>query len=319
MSGLRRFLRYLSRHVTVLVIPHTDLPLWRGRFSVSFLLFCLAFWTGLTIWAGYLSGRHVDYWITKADNMVIRAKMTYMAEEIDKSRDVLEMARATDQQLRQLLGMRTPDKIIESREGLGGPGPADRAGLARLLGREASLPEPRIRRSIQEVRRESEQRLASFQEIAWYITNQRSLYHSTPNIWPTEGHITSPYGYRFSPFRNRSDLHNGQFHEGIDIANSPDTIIVATADGVVRYAGWSSGYGMMVLMDHGFGYSTLYGHTSKVTVHKGDRVVRGQMIAYMGTSGRSTGHHLHYEVWRHGKPVNPMKYLRVHPESSDPR
>src|SRR6185436_15976952 len=92
---------------------------------------------------------------------------------------------------------------------------------------------------------------------------------------------------------------------------SPDTLIYATADGTVRFAGWSHGYGQLVLVDHGYGVSTAYGHTAKALVKAGDRVSRGQVIAYMGTTGRSTGAHLHYEVWRHGKPVNPMIFLKV--------
>ncbi|MFH1724517.1 MAG: M23 family metallopeptidase [Elusimicrobiota bacterium] len=316
MKIFRRLSRYLGRHVTVLVIPHSDLPLVRGRFSMAFLIFSVALWTGLTIWAGFLSGRHVDYWITKADNMVIRTKMNYMGEEMARSREVLNIARATDKQLRILLGMRQREEVLESDVGLGGPSVADRAGLGRLLSPGARLSQTDIRRTAEQLRSESQRRLASFQEIAWYITNQRSLIRSTPRVWPAAGNITSGFGYRFSPYRQQVHPHLGHFHEGVDIANTPDTLIVATADGVVRYAGWSSGFGMMVLIDHGFGYSTLYGHTSKVTVRVGDHVVRGRRIAYMGTTGRSTGNHLHYEVWRHSRPVNPMKYLQGRPGRS---
>ena len=106
---------------------------------------------------------------------------------------------------------------------------------------------------------------------------------------------------------------NGEFHAGVDIANAADTLVHSTADGTVRFSGWSHGYGNMVVIDHGYGVSTLYGHTSKALVKAGDWVMRGQVIAYMGTTGRSTGAHLHYEVWRQGKPVNPMTYLKVRP------
>lgn len=314
MKVFRRFFRALSRHVTVLVIPHTDLPMLRGRFSLAFILFMIGLWSGVTICAGFLVGRHVDYWITKADNLVVHTKMRYMADEIGKSREMLDMARATDKQMRILLGMGSRDKILKD-EGLGGPEAADRDQLGTMIanGMAAKLPQGEIRRQISGIRGESQRRLASFQEIAWYITNQRSLFRSTPNIWPARGHITSGFGYRFSPFARRDGLHRGGFHEGIDIGNKPDTPIVAAADGVVRNAGWQGGFGMMVVIDHGFGYSTAYGHTSKVTVKKGARVERGQLIAYMGTTGRSTGNHLHYEVWRHGKPVNPVKYLQARP------
>lgn len=308
--------RLLTRHVTVLVIPHADFPVMRGRLSAAFLLFCLFLWSGLTIWAGFLGGRHVDYWITKADNAVIRSKMQYMAGEMEKSRDMLEMAHTTDKQLRILLGMGAREEILKSETGLGGPSASERIGLSRLMTNSGLIRQPKIRESAQHLRAESRRRLASYQEIAWYLTNQRNLRDATPNEYPANGRITSGFGYRFSPFQRQSGLHSGQFHEGIDIANKPDTPISATADGKVRYAGWRGGFGMVVLIDHGFGLSTLYGHASKVVVKPGDEVFRGQLIAYMGTTGRSTGHHLHYEVWQDGKPVNPLNFLEGKPMRS---
>ncbi|MBI5243332.1 MAG: M23 family metallopeptidase [Elusimicrobia bacterium] len=315
---IRTVQRYLSRHVTVLVIPHTELPLLKGRFSLSFILAAVAFWSVLTIWAGFSIGRHADYYVTKADNMVLRAKMNYMASEIGKSREFLEIARSTDRQIRRLLGMKTPaSQGPASEEALGGPSSADRAGLMKLLSSNAAqMSESAIRRSVSEIEQESRQRLASFQEIAWFIANQRSLLHSTPSIWPALGNVTSPFGYRFSPIRRASaENDDTQFHSGIDIANRGGTPLAATADGIVRFAGWSGGYGLMVVIDHGYGFSTLYAHTSKTFVRAGERVKRKQVIAAMGSTGRTTGSHLHYEVWSHSRPVNPLKYLHVQPSA----
>ncbi|MBI4424107.1 MAG: M23 family metallopeptidase [Elusimicrobia bacterium] len=311
MNPLKTLLRELGRHVTVLVIPHTDLPVWRARFSLHFLLFSVALWTGVTVVAGFVLGRHGDYMITKADNQVMRAKMLYLASEVERSRDVLEMARATDQQMRVLLGMQNRRAVIETEEGVGGPGFTDRLSISRLLaGNPARTSQPELRRSLEVLRLESQKRVASFQEIAWHISNERSLFRATPNIWPTEGRVTSRFGYRFSPIRRTGDVDDDEFHAGIDVANDADTPIFATADGIVRHAGWSGGYGRMVLLDHGWGYSTVYGHASKVLVHQGERVQRGRLIAYMGTTGHSTGNHLHYEVLRHGRPVNPIPFLK---------
>lgn len=300
----------LGRRITVLIIPQAQLKPWRLQCSAAFLLFCLALWSGVTLWAGYLAGQHIDYWVTKADNQVMVAKLTHLTREMDRSRDSLELAKATDQQLRVLLSMTRRSEPARA-EALGGPTAGDRLSLrAMLSGSPAALSQSAWRRQISAIREESYKRLASFQEISWYISNQRSLYHATPTVWPTEGQITSLFGYRFDPVA-RPDGETGEFHQGIDIANNPDTLIYATADGTVRLAGWSHGYGQMVLIDHGYGVTTLYGHTSKSLVKAGDRISRGQVIAYMGTTGRSTGAHLHYEVWRHGKPVNPMAFLKL--------
>ena len=122
-----------------------------------------------------------------------------------------------------------------------------------------------------------------------------------PSIWPTTGVVTSPYGLRWG---------GTDFHPGMDIANDMGTPIVATADGVVDYAGWNSGgYGNMVDIDHGNGIMTRYGHASQVVVSTGQHVKRGQLIAYMGSTGFSTGPHVHYEVHVNGNRVNPISYL----------
>ena len=122
-----------------------------------------------------------------------------------------------------------------------------------------------------------------------------------PSIWPTTGVVTSPYGLRWG---------GTDFHPGIDIANDMGTPIVATADGVVEYAGWNSGgYGNMVDINHGNGILTRYGHASQVVVSVGQQVKRGQLIAYMGSTGFSTGPHVHYEVHVSGQRVNPISYL----------
>ena len=266
----------------------------------------------MTLWAGLIVGRHVDYWITKADNQVMLTKMTRLSQEMEKARRVLDQATATDRQLRGLLSMARDRDPIEAATGVGGPTLSDRLSLDRLIntGRGDAVRQSDWHREIARLRQDAERRLASFSEIAWYVGNQKSLRNATPSIWPTEGSITSLFGYRFSPMQ-RGDGESGEFHPGVDIANHPDTLISATADGTVFFSGWSHGYGNLVVVDHGYGLVTVYGHTSKALVKVGDRVQKGQVIAYMGTTGRSTGAHLHYEIRRQGRPINPMTFLRV--------
>ena len=135
------------------------------------------------------------------------------------------------------------------------------------------------------------------QQIA--ISNQ--TISVTPSIWPAQGVVSSPYGLRWG---------GSDFHPGIDIANDMGTPIRATADGVVSVAGWNSGgYGNMVDINHGNGVMTRYGHASYVVVSAGQQVRRGQIIAYMGSTGFSTGPHVHYEVRINGQAVDPSGYL----------
>jgi murein DD-endopeptidase MepM/ murein hydrolase activator NlpD len=149
--------------------------------------------------------------------------------------------------------------------------------------------------------------ISNFEDISGYIKDQRELFRSKPLGWPVEGRITSGYGHRRDPF----EQSEGEYHRGLDIANNLGSPIRATADGIVRIASWQGGYGRMVVIDHGHGYRTYYGHNSKLLVKPGQSVKRGDVISLMGTSGHSTGYHLHYEIWENGRVVNPTRFVKA--------
>lgn len=133
---------------------------------------------------------------------------------------------------------------------------------------------------------------------------EKNIKGHTPNMWPVVGPISSYYGYRESPGGIGST-----FHEGVDITGEYGTPIQATATGVVTKAGWVEGYGYMVEINHGEGYSTRYAHNSIVFVKEGEPVEQGAIIALMGSTGNSTGTHCHYEVRINGDSVNPIYFL----------
>ncbi len=124
-----------------------------------------------------------------------------------------------------------------------------------------------------------------------------------PPVW---GRITSHYGYRVDPFTGTYE-----FHQGVDIKARWGTPVRATAEGKVIFAGRKPGYGKVVIIRHAFGFTTLYGHLSKIKVRAGRWVKSGDIIGYVGSSGRSTGPHVHYEIWRYSRKVNPLKYMYV--------
>lgn len=129
-----------------------------------------------------------------------------------------------------------------------------------------------------------------------------------PSLWPVMGPITSSFGEREDPILGNGE---GEFHTGIDISAPNGVPVRATADGIVKAAEMANGYGREVVIDHGHGVETLYGHMSGFAVMAGQTVTRGQVIGYVGHSGRTTGSHLHYEVRIRNTPVNPHKYLRM--------
>lgn len=146
-----------------------------------------------------------------------------------------------------------------------------------------------------------EQRLQRVYELK---QDKISYWASVPSIWPVQGFVTSGFGHRHAPLRGGT-----RFHEGIDIASPVGTPIKAPADGVVTFAGYKSGLGKVIVVDHGYGISTMYGHNAQINVTEGDRIKRGMIIASIGMTGRTTGPHLHYQVMVDGVPIDPMKYI----------
>jgi murein DD-endopeptidase MepM/ murein hydrolase activator NlpD len=145
---------------------------------------------------------------------------------------------------------------------------------------------------------------SSFEELTTYLQEKAYLRSHTPSIMPVQGWLMRGFGYQIDPFTGQVKMH-----EGLDIAAPTGTPIVAPADGTVRYAGNKKDYGLLVEIDHGYGYITRYGHCQRIRVNSGMRVKRGDVIAYVGNTGRSTGPHLHYEVCVSHTAVNPMNYV----------
>lgn len=298
-----RFLRNAAKPVSVFIIPHNGMPSLRFNLPVLFLLVFGAGWTVMTIWAGFVAGKHFDYYITKADNKVLRAKMAHISMQVEDGLAYLEMTKKTDKQLRKVLGM-DPGALRE--DAVGGPQSSDLAAFREQLNAKAAeIREEELARSMRDMRDESARRLSSYSQITLYLADRHNSARATPSIWPAQGNISSGFGYRIHPLRM-----SGELHSGLDISNAAGTKIISTADGVVRHSGWAHGYGMCLVVDHGFGYTTLYGHMSELGVREGDRVKRGQVIGRMGSTGTSTGNHLHYEVWIGGLPRNPFPFLQ---------
>ena len=144
----------------------------------------------------------------------------------------------------------------------------------------------------------------SFNELIAHLEEKRYLRTRTPSIIPVHGWFMSGFGYRLDPFTGRVKMH-----EGLDIAAPTGTPIIAPADGTVSFVGERHGFGLTIELNHGYGYATLYAHCQRIKTQLGDNVKRGEVIAYVGNTGKSTGPHLHYEVHVSKVPVNPINYI----------
>ncbi|MDP2871278.1 MAG: M23 family metallopeptidase [Bacillota bacterium] len=224
-----------------------------------------------------------------------------------------ELARL-DTELRQMLRLEAPlppvDKLLAANPSFTVAGaPASDAGstyLPSTMAVETSLSAMAgyLSGSLDVLREEMEYRITSLDGLRVAAAEKLAYDAARPSIWPTQGRVTSRYGYRIAPFGGAR-----QMHPAIDIGAPVGTPVVATGDGRVAFTGWRSDLGNTVMIDHGYGFETLYGHVSKPAVAVGDRVKKGQVIAYVGSTGRSTGPHLHYEVHVRGGHVNPALYL----------
>lgn len=155
-----------------------------------------------------------------------------------------------------------------------------------------------------EAREYSAELLDRMQTLREEAADKLAYLAARPSIWPAYGPVTSHFGMRYNPFGSGTE-----FHAGIDIGAPYGSVILATGDGVVTFSGWDAGYGYKVTIDHGYGMVTVYAHASALLVSPGDHVETGDVIAYVGSSGRSTAPHLHYEVWVNGRLTDPWEFL----------
>ena len=155
-----------------------------------------------------------------------------------------------------------------------------------------------------EIQSKAHKNIFDMQRLLSRLGKKRSLLSSIPSVLPVDGWISSGYGYRISPFTGKRAVHRG-----VDIASAAGTPVVAPADGVVIFSGVKEDFGNFIMIAHGYGVVTRYGHNAHNLVQSGQKVKRGDQIATVGSSGRTTGPHLHYEVWVNGRPSNPKKFI----------
>jgi murein DD-endopeptidase MepM/ murein hydrolase activator NlpD len=300
-----------SRRFTFLIIPHGAGNPRQINIYFSHIVIVLALWTLVTGWGSYLSAQHIDYWRTKVNNQVLTLKVNYLVSQLDQTTGFLDQVKGLEGQLKDMLQYKDESSLIQGTvkkqaSATGGPTDHDQRDLASIL-RNApkDISWNRLIEKTGIMKSEAQSRIQNYDDLTKYVETRKRMFLATPRGKPVEGHLTSHYGHRIDPF-----LQTDQFHSGVDIGGRIGTPIRATADGRVQIAGWHSGYGNLVILQHEFGYTTRYGHNSKLLVKYGQTVKRGQVIALLGQTGRASGPHCHYEVFRYGSRQNPFAYIK---------
>jgi murein DD-endopeptidase MepM/ murein hydrolase activator NlpD len=234
------------------------------------------------------------------ENSILSQEIGVLRDRLTNLADTLSRIAQRDARIRVLANLEPIDPQVQAA-GIGGP------TFTRALGGTAGPADrsEEIRVNLDALIRRANLLASSFQEAADSLSVHSARLAATPSIMPTKGWLSSA----FSSMRTHPILHVARPHEGIDVTAPMGSPIEAPAGGVVLDAGWESGYGNTVTIDHGFGIVTKFAHASKLLVKTGQRVSRGQKIALVGNTGLATGPHLHYEVHVNGRPVDPLKYV----------
>jgi murein DD-endopeptidase MepM/ murein hydrolase activator NlpD len=233
------------------------------------------------------------------ENAQLRSQVLLVQEKVAHVQATLDRVERFDAKLRSAVThLQDPERNLAIGP-VGAPeagptqaGSAARENPAALPGRIASL------------ENEAHRQEASLRELSEYFEDQKSMLASTPSIWPTQGWVTSDFGVRLDPYNADRSMH-----QGLDISTPHGQPVQTPSDGTVVFNGTEGGYGKVLVIDHGYGVKTRYAHLSETTVRLGERVARGQKVAAVGNTGRSTGPHLHYEVRVNGIPENPRKFI----------
>ena len=288
----------MSKRFTLVIIPENEEKIRRlkiNRHAVGFGLAGMVAFVGVFAFLVYSL---LDVRIEQSElqrlrqvNAQQRQGLQRLVADLDGMREDLAGLAETEARVRQLADF-------------GGSPQALPVAIGGLPDGESGLLVDEIEQRIIQLQLAMDLRQQSQENVRNLLNDQVSLSRATPKGWPTKGWITSYFGMRQIPNGTRRRIH-----EGLDIAASTGTPVYATADGVVARVGYYSSYGKAVVIDHGYGYRTLFGHNSKTVIKRGTRVQRGDKIAEVGNTGRSTGPHVHYEVQLNGIPIDPRASL----------
>jgi murein DD-endopeptidase MepM/ murein hydrolase activator NlpD len=252
----------------------------------------------------YLANDEIELTELRRESKIRKVQAEKIATQVKNIESEMARLGRFEKKLLVITALENSPKNSAESLGVGGSYGLSSYSLTTSLAHESSALANRLSNNLEHLTTQAKIKVIALQELDHFFKNQKSFLQSTPSVWPTRGWVTSGFGYRKSPFTGLREKH-----EGWDIGARSGAPVRATADGVVSVAGRERGYGKLIEIDHGYGVVTRYGHNSKNLVKIGSKVKRGQIVALVGSTGRSTGPHLHYEVLVSGVPANPKNYI----------
>jgi len=280
------------------------LRIHKKTFKVGLYLLAFGFLSTIFFFCDYIQVRKKTFELNqlRQETQEQKSKIHFFSSKIEDLEGQLSKLKDFDKKIRVIANLEKGQEAT-SFMGMGGPSPSDVREKLKAEKDEKGLVQ-QMGTDIERLKSEAVSREESLSELEKLLQTKKDALVSTPSIWPAQGWVTSGFGFRTNPFTGLT-----QMHEGIDISNRTGTLITAPADGIISDIGSDWAHGKILVISHGFGMISRYSHLNKVLVRVGQKVKRGDNIAEVGMSGKTTGPHLHYEIRLNGIPVNPMRYI----------
>lgn len=259
-------------------VPHNNTKPFNIKIPSAGLVLIIALWVSVTIFLISVGKTTIQYQMQKE-------KIDFYYNQFLELGSTIRSLQKSESQFRQIFALKSREKILQNLDDTdwGSLDPSD----------------------MKHIKEEIEKTADTVGEIRDYLKQARDIYFATPTGSPIDsGYISSAYGWRIHPVS-----HRDEFHKGLDIAAWPGTPVRATADGIVVFADNRGGSGNLVIIEHGLGFTTCYAHNRKILVHIGQKIKRGETISLVGSTGDTTGPHVHYEVWVNKNAVDPEPYF----------
>ncbi|MBP9706207.1 MAG: M23 family metallopeptidase [Oligoflexales bacterium] len=312
-----------SKNFTLMVIPDQNRAIKQVRIHRSIFKLGLVLFVAFSVISTYivfdyaeLQSMRRDYRRLLSENSGLKSEARALVNSLEEVKTSLKKVNDYSSKLDQITKLRVD--TVSKKTGIG---PLNHSEY--IAAKLQDIPNPKSAKSVfptgvkvdslafrpiferlSSLQTEADQQAFQLQRLLSSLNQQKSFINSVPSVAPVSGWVASGFGWRISPFTGARTLHNG-----LDLAASPGTPVLSPADGVVLFSGAKEGYGNFIMIAHGYGIVSRYGHNAQNMVQAGQKILRGEQIATVGSTGRTTGPHLHYEVWHNSSAVDPKKFM----------